>query len=131
MCRIEAGGIILGLLIMGGYYFARPKAARPSLDAKHSLWMWVWLAGLNIFTLLGAFQGWPGSAPEQLDSWYHPMSWLTFPYDTIWIVVFAILIYIFAQATALPAEKTLEYIAADSQEAATTAHARETPEVVG
>jgi amino acid transporter len=130
MWRVD-GGIILGLLIMGGYYFARPKAARPSLDAKHSLWMWVWLAGLNIFTLLGAFQGWPGSAPEQLDSWYHPMSWLTFPYDTIWIVVFAILIYIFAQATALPAEKTLEYIAADSQEAATTAHAGETPEVVG
>ncbi|HEX6454215.1 MAG TPA: APC family permease [Trebonia sp.] len=130
MWRVD-GGIILGLLIMGVYYFARPKAARPSLDAKHSLWMWVWLIGLNIFTLLGAFQGWPGSAPEQLDSWYHPMSWLAFPYDTIWIAVFAILIYIFAQATALPAEKTLEYIAADSQEAATTVDVGETSEVVG
>lgn len=130
MWRVD-GGIILGLLIMGGYYFARPKTARPSLDVKHSLWMWVWLAGINIFTLLGAFQGWPGSAPEQLDSWYHPMSWLTFPYDTIWVAVFAILIYIFAQATALPAEKTLEYIAADSQEAATTADAGETSAVAG
>jgi amino acid transporter len=130
MWRVD-GGIILGLLIMGGYYFARPKAARPSLDAKHSLWIWVWLVGINIFTLLGAFQGWPGSAPQQLDSWYHPMSWLTFPYDTIWIAVFAILVYVFAQATALPAEKTLEYIAADSQEAATTADVGETSEVVG
>jgi len=130
MWRVD-GGIILGLLIMGGYYFARPKAARPRLDAKHSLWMWVWLVGLNIFTLLGAFQGWPGSAPEQLDSWYHPMSWLAFPYDTIWIAVFAILIYIFAQATALPAARTLEYIAADSHEAATTADAGEMSEVAG
>ncbi|MGH3168177.1 MAG: APC family permease [Trebonia sp.] len=128
MWRVDAG-IILGLLIMFGYYFSRPKAARPRLDAKHSMWMWVWLVGLNIFTLLGAFEGWPGSSPEQLDSWYHPMSWLKFPYDTIWVAVFAILIYILAQVSALPVKTTLEYIAADSQEAAAPALAGETAEV--
>lgn len=128
MWRVDAG-IILGLLIMFGYYFSRPKAARPRLDARHSLWMWLWLVGLNIFTLLGAFQGWPGSAPEQLDSWYHAMSWLKFPYDTIWVTVFAILIYILAQVSALPARTTLEYIAADSQEAASPAPAGAAAEV--
>jgi amino acid transporter len=119
MWRVD-GGIILGLLIMFGYYFSRPKSARPPLDARHSLWIWVWLVGINVLTLLGAFKGWPGSAPQQLDSWYHQTSWLTFPYDTIWVVVFAILIYLLAQVTALPAEKSRQYIAADSEEAATT-----------
>jgi amino acid transporter len=122
MWRVDAG-IILGLLIMGGYYFSRPKAARPNLDLVHSLWMWVWLAGINAFTLLGAFEGWPGSAPQQLDSWYHPLSVLKFPYDTIWVAAFALLMYFFAQITALPAEKTREYIKADSDEVKVTADA--------
>lgn len=117
MWRVDAG-IILGLLIMGGYYFARPRQARPSLDAVHSLWIWVWLIGINAFTLLGAFQGWPGSAPEQLDSWYHPLSVLRFPYDTIWVAAFAVLIYALAQFTALPPDKTLAYIRAGAQESA-------------
>jgi amino acid transporter len=130
MWRVDLG-IILGLLIMFGYYFTRPKAARPPLDAKHSLWIWVWLVGLNVLTLLGSFQGWPGSAPEQLDSWYHPLSWLKFPYDTIWVVIFALLIYLLAQAMALPADRTRQYIEADSQEAMVTAGAGETAGAVG
>ncbi len=116
MWRVDAG-IILGLLIMGGYYIARPKQARPNLDAAHSLWMWVWLAGINVFTLLGAFQGWPGTAPQELDSWYHPLNLLKFPYDTIWVAIFAVLIYFLTQATALPPERTRQYIEADAQEA--------------
>lgn len=116
MWRVDAG-IMLGLLIMGGYYFAQRKETRPNLDAAHSLWIWVWLAGINVFTLLGAFEGWPGSAPQQLDSWYHPLGLLKFPYDTIWVAVFAVLIYFLAQATALPPEKTRQYIEADSEEA--------------
>jgi hypothetical protein len=117
MWRVD-GAIILGLIIMFVYYVIRPKASRPALDAKHSLWIWVWLIGLNLFTAFGAFPGWPGSAPEQLDNWYHAVNgWLAFPYDTIWVAIFAIAIYFWAQASALPASKALEYIAADAEEA--------------
>jgi amino acid transporter len=130
MWRVD-GGIILGLLIMLGYYFSRPKEARPRLDAKHSTWIWVWLVGINLFALFGAFQGWPSSSPEQLDSWYHPVNGLLkFPYDTIWVVLWGILMYFFAQATALPAEKTLEYIQADSHEATAAFDTGETQETV-
>jgi amino acid transporter len=116
MWRVD-GGILLGLVIMFVYYFSRPKADRPSLDVVHSTWMWVWLVGLNVFTLIGSFQGWPGSTAQQLDSWYHPLSALKFPYDTIWVVVFGLLMYYLAQATALPAETSQRYIEADSAEA--------------
>ncbi|MBO0801975.1 MAG: APC family permease [Nocardiopsaceae bacterium] len=131
MWRVD-GAIILGLLIMGGYYFARPKDARPHLDVKHSSWIWIWLVGLNLFALFGAFNGWPDSpTPEQLDSWYHPVNGLLkFPYDTIWVAIFAILIYYFAQATALPAEKTREYIAGDAEEAKVTVGTGDVAETV-
>ncbi|HEY3952080.1 MAG TPA: APC family permease [Streptosporangiaceae bacterium] len=115
MWRVDAG-IIVGLLLMAVYYFARPASQRPNLDAKHSAWMWIWLAGLNVLTLFGAFSGWQGSTPIQLESWYHPLSWLKFPYDTIWVAAFGLVMYYFAHATALPAAKLRAYVTADAEE---------------
>lgn len=117
MWRVDAA-IILGLVIMFAYFFARPKERRPGLDAKHSLWIWVWLIGLNLFAVFGAFKGWPADAPEQLDSWYHPVNGLlSFPTDTIFVVIFGLVIYYWAQASALPADRALAYIAVDAEEA--------------
>lgn len=129
MWRVD-GGIILGLVIMFASYIARSKGSRPSLDVKHSLWIWIWLIGLNVFTLLGAFEGWP-EAPkaQQLDSWYHPLSALKFPYDTIWVAVFALLMYYLAQVTSLPAGKSRRYIDADAAEASADVAASETARV--
>lgn len=128
MWRVDAA-IILGLLIMFGYFVARPKERRPGLDAKHSLWIWVWLIGLNLFAAFGAFKGWPADSPQQLDSWYHPVNGLlSFPTDTIFVAVFGLLIYFWAQASALPAEKSLAYIAVDAEEASS---ASAEPEAAG
>jgi amino acid transporter len=118
MWRVD-GAIILGLIVMFVYLLIRPKDKRPPLDAKNSLWIWVWLIGLNLFALFGAFNGWPNDpTPEQLDSWYHPVNGLlSFGPDTIFVAVFGLLIYFWAQASALPAEKSLAYIAEDAEEA--------------
>lgn len=115
MWRVDAG-IIVGMLLMGIYYFSRSAARRPSLDAKYSIWMWIWLAGLNLLTLFGAFSGWQGTTPVQLEGWYHPLSWLKFPYDTIWVAVFGLVMYFVAHRTALPSAKLQAYVEADAEE---------------
>jgi hypothetical protein len=115
MWRVDAG-IIVGLLLMGIYLLTRPAGQRPKLDAKYSAWMWIWLVGLNLLTLFGAFSGWQGAKPIQLESWYHPLSWLKFPWDTIWVVIFGLIMYFVADRTGLPAAKLRAYVEADAVE---------------
>jgi amino acid transporter len=118
MWRVDIG-IVVGLILMGIHYAVTPAARRPGLDAKHSVWIWPWLVGLNLFAVFGAFEGTVDTKPIQLDSWYHAVGGaLKFPYDTIWVVLFGLVIYVLARKTALPADKVQRYAAADREEVA-------------
>lgn len=116
MWRVDAG-ILVGLILMGIHYATTPAARRPSMDVRHSAWIWPWLVGLNLFTLFGAFEGTVDTKPIQLDSWYHAAGGvLKFPYDTIWVALFGLVIYALARAAALPEDTVQRYVAADEEE---------------
>jgi amino acid transporter len=116
MWRVDLG-ILLGLILMGIQYARMPAARRPNMDARHSVWIWPWLVGLNLFALFGAFEGTVDTKPIQLDSWYHAVGGvLKFPYDTIWVALFGLVIYALARATALPPDRVQRYVAADEAE---------------
>ena len=111
--RVDAA-ILVGLVLLAISFVNLPKEKRPPLQLRYSVWLWPYLAGLALLSLFGAFAG--GTSTSPLDRWYHPVAALAFPYDTIWVALFALAIFYLARATALPAHEVQRSITADELE---------------
>lgn len=111
--RVDAA-ILVGFILLGVSYFSQSSGKRPKLKMLNSIWIWPYLIGTALLSVFGAFAG--GSSTTPLDRWYHPVSALKFPYDTIWVAIFAFAIFILARFTALPAAEVQENITADESE---------------
>lgn len=124
--RVDAA-ILAGFVLLAISFLSLPRETRPRLQMRHSLWLWPYFAGLALLSVFGAFAG--GDSTTLLDRWYHPVSTLAFPYDTVWEALFALAIFYLARATALPGQDVQEYIAAGELEV-TTAEVTQVPEAV-
>jgi amino acid transporter len=116
--RVDAA-IIIGFVLFGFSYVSLPAGQRPKLALKHSVWLWPYFVGTALLSVFGAFAG--GTSTTPIDRWYHPLGALKFPYDTIWVAVFSLLVFYFARATSLPADQVQANVLADEVEVKTVA----------
>lgn len=97
--------VVAGFVLLAISYLTRPAAERPRLDMRHSVWIWPYLVGMGVISYYGAFPGEGGL--------FRSHEVLHFGWDFLVVAAFALVIYYFALATALPAARVREHVAAD------------------
>jgi amino acid transporter len=90
--------MFLGLLVMLGNFYFRPKSYQDlhRLDWRESSWVWPYFVGIGIFSYLGTFGGGMGK--------------ITFGWDLVYLAVFCLAILGIAVRYSLPSYKIKEYI---------------------
>ncbi|MDQ6607056.1 MAG: APC family permease [Actinomycetota bacterium] len=78
----------IGLVLLAVSQLSRPKAQRVNLDWASSMWLWPWLLGLMVLSLLSSFEGGKND--------------LHFGVDMAVTAVFSLAIYYFALSRRLP-----------------------------
>jgi len=86
--------IAIGLVLLAVSQLMRPKEDRVELDWASSVWMWPWLLGLLLLSLLSSF---PGGEND-----------LHFGVDMAATAAFSLIIYFFALTRRLPPEVVKE-----------------------
>ena len=84
----------IGLVLLAVSQLTRPHEERVKLDWASSVWMWPWLLGLLVLSLVSSFPG--------------GKSYLHFGVDMGVTAVFSLIIYFFALRSRLPAEAVEE-----------------------
>ena len=92
----------IGLVLLAVSQLTRPSAERVQLDWGSSLWMWPWLLGLLVLSLLSSF---PGGRDD-----------LHFGVDMAVTAVFSLAIYVFALSRRSPAALVKERLEASADE---------------
>jgi amino acid transporter len=120
--RVDAA-ILVGFVLLAVSFLTLGREQRPRLQMRYSVWLWPYFIGTAVLSLFGAFPGTSDSTPTLLDSWYFwtgsghtPPKLLQFPYDTIWVALFALGVYYLAVYTSLPKPEVDRYVAADEFE---------------
>jgi len=101
--------LIIGYAVMGAFRIS--KNLRPPLEAKHAIWIPVWLIGLGIISWQGQFAG--GAVKPPLNTGNIPFWW-----DIVVVAVFSLIIYYWAMYSRLPSEKMLELVEEQAHEPA-------------
>jgi amino acid transporter len=101
--------LVIGYIIMASFRFS--KKLRPPLEAKHAIWIPVWLIGLGIISWQGQFAG--GAVKPPLNTGNIPFWW-----DIVVVAVFSLAIYYWAMYSRLPREKMLELVEEQAHEPA-------------
>jgi amino acid transporter len=101
--------LVIGYIIMASFRFS--KKLRPPLEAKHAIWIPVWLIGLGIISWQGQFAG--GAVKPPLNTGNIPFWW-----DIVVVAVFSLIIYYWAMYSRLPSEKMLELVEEQAHEPA-------------
>jgi amino acid transporter len=99
--------LIIGYAVMGAFRIS--KNLRPPLEAKHAIWIPVWLIGLGIISWQGQFAG--GAVKPPLNTGNIPFWW-----DIVVVAVFSLAIYYWAMYSRLPREKMLALVEEQSHE---------------
>lgn len=92
----------LGLVLFGVAQITRPREERVTLDWRSSIWLWPWLLGLMVLSLLSSFEG--------------GKNVLHFGVDMGVTIVFSLVIYFFALSRRLPAETVRERMQSGADE---------------
>jgi len=90
--------MFLGLLVMLGNFYFRPKEYRKKhpLNWRESCWVWPYFVGIGLFSYLGTFGGGIGKIP--------------FGWDLLVLAVFCLFILTLAVRYSLPSYRIKEYI---------------------
>jgi len=99
--------LIIGYAVMGAFRIS--KNLRPPLEAKHAIWIPVWLIGLGIISWQGQFAG--GAVKPPLNTANIPFWW-----DIVVVAVFSLIIYYWAMYSRLPQEKMLALVEEQAHE---------------
>lgn len=92
----------IGLVLLAVAQLTRPRADRVNLDWSSSVWMWPWLIGLLVLSLLSSFDGGKNVLP--------------FGVDMAVTAAFSVLIYYFALSRRLPDDLVQERLSSGADE---------------
>src|SRR6201996_8609219 len=101
--------LVVGYIIMASFRIS--PNLRPPLEARHAIWIPVWLIGLGIISWQGQVAG--GAVKPPLNTGNIPFWW-----DIVVVAVFSLIIYYWAMYSRLPSAKMLELVEEQAHEPA-------------
>src|SRR4051794_20307395 len=96
--------MILGLVLLGIGHLVNPSELTPSLDWRGGSWVWPYFIGLAAISYLG-------------ESDFGGIGIIPYPWDTLVIAVFSIVIYYYAMSVRLTTEEVRGHVADAREEA--------------
>jgi amino acid transporter len=99
-----AAALVVGLVIFAVNRWRLPAAERGPLDARSAVWVWPWLIGLVVIGYFGRYGG-----TKLLPNWW----------DLVVVIVFALVIYEFAEKVALNSAQVRELVDMEAEDLAT------------
>jgi amino acid transporter len=95
--------LVAGLIIFGATRMRLPAEDRVPLDPMAAIWVWPWLVGLVVIGYLGRYGG-----KNVLPNWW----------DLVVVVIFAVVMYEFAEKVAISESEVDRFISAEQDEIA-------------